>query len=74
MKCVGVVVWFVVGLLVRFLALSWLAVFWQIRASSIAAKPSLQSLRAGTLVERFTARMHVYSVLCFAGVPRDFYG
>ena len=59
MKCVGVVVWFVVGLLVRFLALSWLAVFWQIRAGSVAATPSLQAIRAETLVERFIARMHV---------------
>ena len=34
-------------------------VFWQTRDDSLQAKPSLQALRAETMVERFTARMHV---------------
>ena len=33
--------------------------FWQVRIGSLRAKPSLQALRAETMVERFTARMHV---------------
>ena len=44
----------------------WLC-FWQSRDGSMGAKPSLQALRAETMVERFTARMHVY-------LRSDFFG
>ena len=33
--------------------------FWQTSGGPIRAKPSLQAFRAETMVERFTARMHV---------------
>ena len=45
------------------------------RGGLLLANPSLQVLRAGTMVERFTARMHVCSSFWLGrGVPENLFG